>query len=155
MRGYEIKLTADDNGSLQSTWLVTCPSLPEVATFGEDKADALRRGLLSTEEAIACRMADWDEVPEPVEKGGLPAFVGLSAQVLMKVMLYRALREQGISRAELQRRLGWHREQVERLFRIGHASRLDQMEAAFAAIGFGVNVSLEPSLTDPWRVSAA
>jgi antitoxin HicB len=37
MLGYRIKLAPDDNGTV----LVTCPALPEVATFGEDEADAL------------------------------------------------------------------------------------------------------------------
>ncbi len=36
---YPIKLTPDDNG----TFLVTCPALPEVTTFGEDEADAVLR----------------------------------------------------------------------------------------------------------------
>ena len=35
---YLIKLEPDDNDTL----LVTCPALPEVTTFGEDEADALR-----------------------------------------------------------------------------------------------------------------
>jgi antitoxin HicB len=40
MLGYR-KLAPDDNGTV----LVTCPALPEVTTFGEDEADALRRAL--------------------------------------------------------------------------------------------------------------
>ena len=40
MLGYRIKIEPDDNGTL----LVTCPALPEVTTFGDDEADAMRRG---------------------------------------------------------------------------------------------------------------
>jgi len=36
---YPVKLEADDNGTV----LATCPSLPEVSTFGEDDAST-RRG---------------------------------------------------------------------------------------------------------------
>ena len=43
--------------------------------------------------------------------------------------------EQGIKKAELARRLGWHTPQVDRLFDLRHASRLDQIEAAAAALG--------------------
>lgn len=92
MHGYEIKLAPEDSGSLQTTWLVTCPSLPEVTTCGEDKTDALRRDLLAVEEALACRLSDWDDVPEPMKKDNRTTFAGLSAQLLMKVMLYRAER---------------------------------------------------------------
>ena len=45
--------------------------------------------------------------------------------------LYMICSRRGVSRAELARRLEWHREQVDRLFRLDHKSRLDQMEAAF------------------------
>ncbi len=43
--------------------------------------------------------------------------------------------EQGIKKAELARRLGWHTPQVDRLFDLRHASRLDQIEAAAAVLG--------------------
>jgi hypothetical protein len=42
----------------------------------------------------------------------------------LKASLYRALRESGITRAELMRRLGWNRESVDRLFRLDHARAL-------------------------------
>ncbi|PSJ19663.1 HicB family protein, partial [Halomonas sp. ND22Bw] len=38
------------------------------------------------------------------------------------------------------RRLNWKRESVDRLFRLDHRSRLDQIEAAFNAIGEEVSV---------------
>ena len=60
---YPIKLEPDDNGTL----LVTCPALPEVTTFGEDQADAIEHAR-DAEEAIAARMADGQEVPEPIGK---------------------------------------------------------------------------------------
>ena len=50
MIGYRIKLAPDDNGTV----LVTCPALPEVTTFGEDEADALRRAVGAIEEALGC-----------------------------------------------------------------------------------------------------
>jgi antitoxin HicB len=61
----------------------------------------------------------------------------------LKVALYHALRESKITRAELTRRLRWNRESVDRLFRLDHASRLDQIEAAFAALGRRIDVSIE------------
>ena len=40
------------------------------------------------------------------------------------------------------RRLGWNREQVERLFKLDHNSRLDQLEAAFRAIGLDAALTI-------------
>ncbi len=136
MLGYRIKIEPDDNGTL----LVTCPALPEMTTFGDDEADAMRRAVGAIEEAIAARMADGEDVPEGHQRG--PRLVRLPALTVLKVELYRQLREAGITRAELARRLAWKRESVDRLFRLDHASRLQQLEAAFAALGQAVSVSV-------------
>ncbi|MFZ5668041.1 MAG: type II toxin-antitoxin system HicB family antitoxin [Pseudomonadota bacterium] len=138
MAGYPIELTADDNGTL----LVTSPVLPELTTYGEDEDAALRAAALAIEEAVAARMADGREIPIPTDWGRKGAhYVFLPALTAIKISLYRTLSQQGLNRAELCRRLGWHREQVDRLFRLDHASRLDQLEAAFAALG--QRISLE------------
>jgi len=40
------------------------------------------------------------------------------------------------------RDLGWHREQVDRLFRLDHNSRIDQLEEAFRALGHPLRFNL-------------
>ena len=66
----------------------------------------------------------------------------LSMLTAVKVMLYRGMKEQGIGKAELARRLGWHLPQVDRVLNLRHHSRLDQMDAALTAIGRRLNVSV-------------
>ena len=136
MLGYRIKLEPDDNGRR----LVTCPALPEVATFGDDAADAMRHAVGAIEEAIAARMANGEVVPDGHQRG--PHLVRLPALTVLKIELYRQLRAAGITRAELARRLDWKRESVDRLFRLDHASRLEQLEGAFAALGRAVSISV-------------
>lgn len=136
MLGYRIKLEADDNDTL----LVTCPALPEVTTFGDDESDAMQRAIGAIEEAIAARIADGEDVPEGQTRG--PRLVRLPTLDVLKIELYRQLRNAKITRAELARRLGWKRESVDRLFRLDHASRLEQLEAAFGALGRAVSVSV-------------
>jgi antitoxin HicB len=134
---YPIKLRQDDNGTL----LVTCPLLPEVTSFGETRADAMRHGADAVEEAIAARMASWEEFPAPLSKARGDHVV-LPLLTAMKLGLYLACRDAEISRAELARRLGWHREQVDRLFRLDHLSRPSQIEAAISAIGRSMSVEI-------------
>jgi antitoxin HicB len=136
MLGYRIKLEPDDNGTV----LVTCPALPEVTTFGDNKTDAMQHAVGAIEEALAARVAEGQEIPEGHRRG--PNLVRLPALTVLKVELYRQLGASGITRAELSRRLGWKRESVDRLFRLDHASRLEQLEAAFAALGQSVSVSV-------------
>ena len=60
----------------------------------------------------------------------------------MKVRLYVVMNVAGLTRADLQRRLGWQRESIDRLFRLHHGSKIDQLEAAFVALGQDVEVRL-------------
>jgi antitoxin HicB len=133
---YPVTLIKDDNGSL----LVTCPDLPEVTSFGKDEADALRRGRDAVEEALAARMDDFSPMPHP--SAGEPR-VRVRLPMAMKVELYRSLEASGMTRADLMRALGWHRNQVDRLFDPRHATRLDQFEAAFGAMRFRAEVRVE------------
>jgi antitoxin HicB len=138
---YPLVFTPDDNDTL----LVTCPDLPEVTSFGETETDALQYGAGAVAEAVAGRLADFEDIPRPSE--GQNA-VPLDLQLSLKVMLAWALREDGLTRADLMRRLGGHRPQVDRLFDPNHAARLDRYEAAFAALGrrVGLEIVPEPAL---------
>jgi antitoxin HicB len=141
MMQYLLNVTKDDDGSL----LVTCPAFPEVTTFAENEADVARRAAAAIEEAIAARVHDGDDLPFGCTDGELRRARGkysvkLSTMTTMKALLYRELRESGVTRAALARQLHWHREQVDRLFRLDHASRVDQIEAAFGALHRSIDV---------------
>jgi antitoxin HicB len=127
--GYHIVLTPDDN----DTFLVTCPDLPEVSTFGEDRDDAMLRAADAICEALAARMSHRRDIPEPSIQDG--PFVPLEAAEALKVRVYQALQSSGIKRSELARRLGQHAPQVDRLFDLRHASRIDQLDAALRTVG--------------------
>lgn len=131
---YLIDLTLDNDGSL----LATCRVFPELTTFGKDKDEALQNAIGALEEAIAARISDGDPLPRPPTLVEIKKHKGLAVKLplmsALKAQLYMALQESSVSRAQLARRLGWHREQVDRLFRLDHSSRLDQLEAAFAAL---------------------
>ena len=126
------------------TFLVTSSDFPELTTFGENMEAALVHARDAIEEAIAAQIADGLPVPapSPAKKGGKGYHVQLSALGLLKAGLYSVCQSQAVSRAELARRLGWHREQVDRLFRLDHNSRLDQLEAAFEAVGIDLSASI-------------
>lgn len=143
MRGYRLHRELDDNG----TFLITCPALPEVTTFAESGESGLRNARGAIEEALAARIAAGAEIPageRPVTGIGWARLAALPA---LKVDLYEALRRAGVTRAELARRLDWNRNSVDRLFRLDHESRLEQIERAAAALGMVVRAELaQPEL---------
>ena len=124
----------DDDGTL----LVTSPDFPELTTFGEDREEALARAVDALEEAIAARMYSRLDVPPP--STGV-VYASLPTLTAVKVMLYQGMRDRGIGKAELARRLGWHLPQVDRVLNVQHNSRLEQIDAALGAIGLRIDVS--------------
>ncbi len=66
--------------------------------------------------------------------------VELAALQAAKVDLYTAFLESGLKKAEFARRIGIPKTHIERLFSLRHHSRLDQIEAAFAALGKRLHV---------------
>lgn len=137
MLAYPVKLRPD-NGSL----LVTSPDFPELTTFGNDEDDALAHAADALEEAIAGRIAAKEDVPSPSRGRRL---VRLPTQTSLKVFIYQEMRRQGVSKAELARRLSWHAPQVDRLLDLNHASRLDQIDAAFDVLGARLKVAVAES----------
>ena len=61
--------------------------------------------------------------------------VSLPPLLVAKVELYNTMLVQQVNKAELGRRLRWHLPQVDRVLDVRHASRLDQLEQALAAVG--------------------
>lgn len=133
---YPLVLTPDDDG----TYLVTCPDLPEVTSFGEGVADAVAHGTDAVLEAIAARMDSFADIPRP-SAGEHYAHVPLYLD--LKVQLFWSLADAGLSRADLMRRTDWSRTKVDRLFNPNHENKLAQMEEAFAALDKTVVVELE------------
>ncbi|MDR2573776.1 MAG: type II toxin-antitoxin system HicB family antitoxin [Desulfovibrio sp.] len=127
---YAVTLVPDDN----ETWLALCAVLPEVTTFGATREEALRNAALAIEEALAARMAGQKDLPLPAREAG--AFiVPISVQAALKAAIYRAMRREGVNKAELARRMRAHAPQIDRLLDMRHKSRLDVMETALLHLG--------------------
>ena len=125
MLAYPIELT-DDNGTV----MVTCPDFPEMATFGDDRSEGLHRAVDAIEEAIAARISRRQDIPTP-SLGQV--YATLPTLTAAKVLLHQRMQSQGVSKADLARRLGWHMPQVDRVLDINHRSRLDRIDAALNA----------------------
>jgi antitoxin HicB len=137
MLAYPVDLQPDTNGTL----LVTFPEFVEAVTYGDDESDALLRAEGALETVLAARIDDREDIPLPSPPAGRPCVV-LPALTAAKVLLYRAMREAGVRKADLARRLGWHGPQIDRLLDLNHASRLDQIEAALAVLGKRLKIDL-------------
>jgi antitoxin HicB len=128
---YPARLVADSNATL----LATFPDFPEATTFGANIDETLAHAQDALLTVIATRMDDAEDVPlpSPLREGLHP--VELPALAEAKILLWKAMLGENVSKADLARRTGWPLAQVERLLDPFHASRLDELEAALRALG--------------------
>jgi antitoxin HicB len=127
---YPARLAAEPEGG----FTVTFADFDFGVTYGATREEALRQAADLLETIVANCLAEGWDVPLPSPAKGCP-LVALEPLVAAKVELYRAMRAAGVTKAELARRVGVAPQQVQRLFDTNHASRLDQLAAAFAALG--------------------
>lgn len=130
MFDYPVTLTPDGD-----TVLVTFKDIPEAITFGVNKDEALLHAIDALETGLSFYVDARKQLPVTSRPKRGQKTVRPSALESAKLGVYQAMTEQGIRKAELARRLGWHTPQVDRLFNVRHASRLDQIEAAARVLG--------------------
>ena len=135
---YPARLEAEADGG----YVVTFPDFGVGATQGDSLDEALAQAADLLETMIANYMAEGWDLPAPSAAAGRP-LVRLAPLVAAKAEVYRAMRAAGVSKAELARRVGVSPQQAQRLFDIRHASRLDQIDAALAALGRRLVVTTE------------
>ena len=137
MFDYPVTLTRDDD-----TVLVTFTDVPEAITFGMDEDEALLNAVDALETGLSFYIDARKQLPTVSQPAAGQKTVRPSALECAKLGVYQAMNEQGIKKSELARRLGWHMPQVDRLFDLRHASRLDQIEAAAIVLGRQIVVTV-------------
>jgi antitoxin HicB len=135
---YPVTLERDDNNTI----LVSFADFPEAHTYGEDEADALEHAKDALATVIDAYIKDRRDIPMPSARITKHR-IAMPALVEAKVNLYELMRSARVTKAELARRLEWHLPQVDRLLEMTHASRLEQLEAAFSVLGKRLVVGVE------------
>jgi antitoxin HicB len=122
--------------------MVTFADVPEAITFGMDEDEALLQAVDALTSALTFYVEDRKLLPTPSKPKKGQKTVRPCALECGKLGVYQAMTEQGIKKSELARRLGWHMPQIDRLFDLRHASKLDQIEAAANVLGKHVQLQI-------------
>lgn len=135
---YPCELAADEDGGL----VVTFPDVPEAITGGDDRAEA----LTMAEDALATALAEYvhekREIPAPGEAADGRELVAVPPVVAAKLALYSAMRERGVAKVELARRLGISESAVRKLANPDHRSHVSQVQRALRAVGRSIRVEV-------------
>ncbi len=135
---YRAKLIKDE----EDRYLVEFPDLPEALTDGATLREALAEAADCLSEAIASRIVDGDDIPEPSPMRRGNHLIPVDPIVAMKAALYSAMVQQGINAASLARALDVDHKVVRRLLDPRYASKLPRLQEALAAVGRHVVVAV-------------
>jgi antitoxin HicB len=141
---YAIKLK-----DLGGEFMATCRDLPGFNSIG----DSVEHALSESVDAMALILQDHIDKRQPIPKASEKKrgeyWVSMPALDVAKIGLYEAMRARGLRKSDLARKLGMHAPQVDRLLDLTHKSKLEQVEAALAVVGYRVNVSVSPIESRP------
>ena len=129
---YSAKLTGDRK---HGGYVVSFRDLPEAITQGDTIEEARSEAEGALQAAIAGRIEDDMEIPAPSvpKRGERP--VATPVTTALKAAVYIALREQGVSKSELARRMNVNEKEARRMLDPRHPTKVPTLERALAALG--------------------
>lgn len=143
MYNYAIRFERDDTPGLA----VFCRDLPQFNSYGDDEKHALKEAVDGIETTLSIYVDERKVIPQasPPESGELVVY--LPAVTVAKIALWNAMMDRGMRKADLCRALGVSQTQGDRLVDFLHTSKMEQLEAALAAVGKRILVSVESLFT--------
>lgn len=129
---YPAKLTRDrkDGG-----YVVTFRDIPEAITQGDTVAHALSEAEGALQAAIEGRIEDGMAIAAPTQPKRGERAVSTPVTTALKAAVYLAMREQGVSKSELARRMRVDEKEARRMLDPHHQTKIPALERALSVLG--------------------
>jgi antitoxin HicB len=124
-------------------FVVTCRDLPELVTQGETVEDALEQAADAMDEVFATYLTEGVDFPQPSKAKRREHWVAPPAETVAKAALYVAMRQAGISKVQLAKRLGVDEKEVRRLLDPHYGSKLPRIAKAISLLGQRLVIGVE------------
>ena len=134
---YPARFTLDDG-----SFVVTFRDIPEAITQGETEEEALDLAEDVLRESMAYYLEEKRQVPLPSAPEEGERLIAVAPSVAAKVLLLNEMLAQRVTPAELARRLDVSRQDVFRLTDLEHATKIDRIAQALAALGKRLEISV-------------
>jgi antitoxin HicB len=139
MYNYAIRFEQDTAPGLA----VYCRDLPLLNSYGDDEQHAVSEAVDAIETTLSIYVDDRRSIPEATPAQAGERVIYLPAVTVAKIVLWNTMMERDMRKADLRRLLGVHQVQGDRLVDFLHTSKMEQIEAALAALGKRLAVSVE------------
>ena len=110
-----------------------------------NEPDALEQASDAMDEVFAAYMIEGLDFPSPSKAKRRERLIAPPADTMAKAALYVAMREAGISKTELAKRLGVDEKEVRRLLDPHYGSKLPRIAEAISLLGQRLVIDLAPS----------
>ena len=130
-----------------SEYQAALPDFPEATILSTSLEEALSKAGACLTDAVSARIRKNQPVPQPSTPQGKGSYWAvLPAQLSAKAALYLAMRESGITKVALAKRLNHDEKEIRRMLDPCHPSKLPRIEAALAALGMQLVVEMRHHL---------
>lgn len=116
-------------------YVVKFTDFPEAITQGDSLEKSVEAATDCLEEAVSNRIVMNMEIPEASKGSRNCCTIALPVLTAAKAALYLAMKEAGITKVELAKRMKCDEKEVRRLLNPRHASKLERLERALSILG--------------------
>lgn len=129
---YPVTLTPDEE---DGGFVASFRDLPEAITQGDTIKEALLEATDCLDEAISGRIDDSINIPIPSKQKTGEYKVSIPLQTAMKTAIYLAVKDAGITKVELAKRINVNEKEVRRILDPHHGTKLPSLEKTLIALG--------------------
>jgi antitoxin HicB len=133
---YPARIRADGD-----QFAVTFRDIPEAITCGDTHEHAVEMAADALVTAMDFYFEDKRPVPMPSEPKRGETLIELPASIAAKVLLLNAMLAQNVTPSELARRMNTRRQEINRVIDLGHATKIDTIASALAALGMRLELT--------------
>ncbi len=137
---YPARMFRQADGS----FLVSFRDVPEALTEGATRAEAAAEASDALTAALAGYVKAGSALPPATRPRAGETLIHAEAGLTAKIALRAGLLEEGLSVADLARRLGSDHKEARRLLDPDHPSKLDRLDLALRAIGYRTVLQVVP-----------
>ena len=136
---YPAKLTRDrkDGG-----FVVTFRDVPEAITQGDTLADALSEAEGALQAALEARLEDGMDIPATTAAKRGERMVPTPITTALKAAVHLAMRQQGVTKTELARRMRVDEKEARRMLDPHHQTKVPALERALSALGLRAEIAV-------------
>lgn len=134
---YAFRFVKEDDG-----WVITCRDLPEAISQADAKEDRVNVAQGCLQAALESRIHDNEPLPVASKSRRGEVMITPPAATAAKAALYDAMREAGVSKLELARKLGIDEKEVRRMLDTGHGTKLPRIAEAIEVLGRHLHIAL-------------